>query len=73
LEAGSRASVQKALAAMRELMQVPELHFCQATVAYEHVVRAPGGSWDLLYHLEMGLEARRSKESDRMHWRPKYL
>ena len=73
LKPGSRASVEVALAAIRDLMQVLEGYFRDTLVAYQYVDPAPGGAWDLLYHLELGLEARRVRDPLDGHWRPKYL
>jgi hypothetical protein len=73
LEEGSRASVEEALEAIRDLMQVPESYFRDTKIGYQHVVQAAGGAWDLLYHLESGLEAKRSRNALDHNWRPKYL
>ena len=75
LAPASRASIEAALQSVREVMQIPEDHFRDAKVSYEHVIRAPGGAWDLLYHLESGLEAIRARKAERIDWkwRPKYL
>ena len=54
-------------------MQVLEGYFRDTLVAYQYVDPAPGGAWDLLYHLELGLEARRVRDPLDGHWRPKYL
>jgi hypothetical protein len=73
LEPASRAKIEMALEAVRELMQIPEDHFRNAKVSYEHVIRGPGGAWDLLYHLDSGLEAIRSRREQYIHWEPTYL
>jgi hypothetical protein len=73
LSAASRASVEEVLAAMRDLTQIAEGHFGNTTVAYEHIINAPGGASEMLYHLESGLEAIRSRKTERVHRRPKYL
>jgi hypothetical protein len=67
LKPASRAKVEAALQAVRELMQIPEDHFCDAKVSYEHVIRGPGGAWELLYHLDSGLEAIRSHREQYIH------
>jgi AbiU2 len=73
LEPASRAKIEAALKAVRELMQIPEDHFRDTLVSYEHVIGAPGGAWDMLYHLDSGLEAIRALRSEHIHWTPKYL
>jgi hypothetical protein len=73
LESGSRASVQAALAAIRDLMQVLENHFTHNDVGYQDVDSAAGGAWDLLFHLELGLEAKQARDPLDGHWKPKYL
>src|SRR5262245_18340275 len=60
LTAGSRASVEVALKAVRDLMQIPEGHFCDAEKSYDCLASAQGGPWDLLYHLDAGLDTIRS-------------
>ena len=62
LEPGSRADVEDALAAIRDLMQIPEHHFLGSATSYERTQGAPGGACDLLYWLESGLEAQRSDD-----------
>jgi len=54
-------------------MQILEGHFCDVEVAYEVTTSAQGGAWDLLYHLDGGLEAIRSLEAKGTRWGPKYL
>jgi HEPN superfamily AbiU2-like protein len=73
LAPASRASVETALRAVRELMQIPEDHFRDTEVAYEQVINAPGGAWEMLYHLESGLDAIRARKAERIIWKPKYL
>ncbi len=73
LEPASRASVEVALKAIHDLMQILEGYFCDAGVAYEVTTSAHGGAWDLLYHLDGGLEAIRSLEAKGTRWHPKYL
>ncbi|HEV2085310.1 MAG TPA: hypothetical protein VGR09_09515 [Gemmatimonadales bacterium] len=73
LAPASRADVEAALAAARELMGVTEVHFTNTTVRYEQVVRTTGGAWDLLYQLESGLEAVRARREGHVQWKPKYL
>jgi hypothetical protein len=73
LKPGSGASVEGALKAIRDLMQIPESHFRDTHVAYDHVVRASGGAWDLLYHLDNGLEAVCTQRAEHTYREPKYL
>jgi hypothetical protein len=75
LAAGSRASVEAALKAIHDLMQILEGHFRDVEVSYEVTRSAQGGAWDLLYHLDSGLEAIRSRkaEDSDWKWKPKYL
>jgi len=73
LAGGSRASVETALHAIHDLMQILEGHFCDVEVAYEVTRSAEGGAWDLLYHLDCGLEVIRSRRAEHIYWEPKYL
>jgi AbiU2 len=73
LASASRASVETALNAVRELMQIPEGHYRDTEVAYDQAINAPGGAWEMLYHLESGLEAIRSRKADHIRWKPTYL
>jgi hypothetical protein len=75
LQPGGRADVETALKAVRELMQIPEDHFRDVKVSYESTTSAPGGAWEMLYHLESGLEAIRARKAERTawKWKSKYL
>jgi len=73
LAAGSRASVEEALHAIHDLMQILEGRFRDVEVSYQVTRSAQGGAWDLLYHLDGGLEVIRSRRVEHIYWEPKYL
>jgi HEPN superfamily AbiU2-like protein len=74
LTGGSRASVEEALAAARRLMQISDEHFLNTTVFYEAPIPAVGGAHEMLYHLDSGLDAIRTRKAERnWQWKPKYL
>jgi AbiU2 len=58
----SRQHVEETLAAIREAMNLIELHYQKSTVAYEHSVEPPSGVEALLFYLEKGLEAQRLQD-----------
>jgi hypothetical protein len=73
LAPASRADVERALKAIRDVMQTPESHFRDNHMFYDQVVTMPGRSWELLYHLESGLGAEHDRRTRGIRWMPKYL
>ena len=58
----SRADVEPALSAVRELLNTLQSHYCQSTVGYEYALTGPGDGDALVFYLSQGLKAERERE-----------
>jgi hypothetical protein len=58
----SRADIESALSAVREMLNALQLHYCQSTVGYEYAVTGPGDGDALVHYLYRGLKAERERE-----------
>jgi len=58
----SRADIEAALTAVRELLNTLQLHYCQSTVGYEYALTGPGDGDALVHYLHRGLKAERERE-----------
>lgn len=58
----SRADIESALSAVREMLNALQLHYCQSTVGYEYAVTGPGDGDALVHYLHRGLKAERERE-----------
>jgi hypothetical protein len=58
----SRADIESALLAVRELLNSLQLHFCQSTVGYEYALTGPSDGDALVHYLHQGLKAERERE-----------
>ncbi len=73
LKHASRQAVEDALDAIRGVMNVLESHYEDSSVMYNVGGPSLGGAYELLLHLDAGLEAeeRRERELD-VSWRPRF-
>lgn len=65
LKSASRIKVKEALSGLSEVLNVLTRHYFDATTIFDIDVRAgggPGGAMSLLYFVDMGMEAERSRE-----------
>jgi hypothetical protein len=72
LVSASRASVEQALAAARDVMNLLEGHFQSGETAYDHGSDAGGGAGPLLRYLDSGLEADEERRHQNIRWRPHF-
>jgi len=65
----SRATIEAALEACRELLNLLELHYRDGTVAYEDGIIAGGDGDSLAFYLEAGLKSvKEERELERRKW-----
>jgi len=72
LAPASRASVEDALRAARDLMNLLEGEFQDGETAYDHGHDGGGGAVPLLHYLDSGLQADEERRSKHIKWRPSF-
>ena len=72
LAEASRASVIAAIQSAAAVMNLIELHYQKSTTAYDAVIDPIGGAYDLLYYLDLGLQARESDQAREDFWQPRF-